>query len=186
MRALGVPQLKAPSGSRVTPLNATTQASAAAANINFVSGLLCEFPDVVNSGKLLPVPVHDVEHHIKTSGPLMASRFCRLDGAKLEATRREFKAMECEGIIQRSTTPWASPLHVVPKKDGFWRPCGVSGKLKFNFQRGRKIYKVGTLKGQCHHKCVLFRPSDIQNRQKLEDGNWFKIFLCLRWNNINF
>ncbi len=74
---------------------------------------------------LLPVPVHDVEHHIKTSCPLIASRFRRLDGAKLEATGREFKAMECEGIIQRSTSPGrASPLHVVLKKDGFWRPCG--------------------------------------------------------------
>ncbi len=29
--------------------------------------------------------------------------------------------MERDGVIQRSTSPWASPLHMVPKKDGSWR-----------------------------------------------------------------
>jgi hypothetical protein len=55
--------------------------------------------------------------------PPIASRFWRLEGAKLEAARKEFEAMECDGIVQRSTSPWASPLHIVLKKDGSWRPC---------------------------------------------------------------
>ena len=28
------------------------------------------------------------------------------------------------GIVRRSSSPWASPLHVVPKANGGWRPCG--------------------------------------------------------------
>ena len=32
--------------------------------------------------------------------------------------------MEAAGIIRRSSSSWASPLHMVEKSDGCWRPCG--------------------------------------------------------------
>jgi hypothetical protein len=32
--------------------------------------------------------------------------------------------MEAEGIVRWSTSPWSSPLNLVQKTDGSWRPCG--------------------------------------------------------------
>jgi hypothetical protein len=74
--------------------------------------------------KVLPPSSHGVEQFISTKGPPIASKFWRLDAEKLQAAKVEFEQLEREGIVQRSTSPWASPLHMVMKKDGSWRPCG--------------------------------------------------------------
>jgi hypothetical protein len=102
---------------------AATCGPSSEAGRDWVAGLLRDL-DVVNTAKRLPAVRHDVVHHIQTSGPPIASRFCRLEGAKLEAARQEFEAMERDGAIERSTSPWASPQHLLLKKDGMWRPCG--------------------------------------------------------------
>ena len=90
-----------------------------------VEQLMADYPSVVNSSKKLPKSKHQVKHIIETtcSHPVKA-HYRRLDKDKLAAAEAEFRAMEQQGIVRRSKSNWASPLHMVKKKDGTWRPCG--------------------------------------------------------------
>ena len=63
-------------------------------------------------------------HHLRTTGPPIASQFRRLDAEKLTAAKAEFAPLEQAGIVRRSDNPWVSPLHMVRKADGTWCPCG--------------------------------------------------------------
>jgi hypothetical protein len=122
------PSSSSPSSSSPSPTSPSSPpASLPALSPPLVAGykqILDEFPDVVNSSKRLPSVSLQVVHHIITVRPPIATKFRRLDGEKLAAAKAEFKQLEADGIIQRSTSPWASPLQMVHKKDGSWRPCG--------------------------------------------------------------
>jgi hypothetical protein len=83
-----------------------------------IRAVLSKFPEVINTSKRLPEVKHAVVHIIETTGRPVAAKFWRLDLVKLAAAKADFLQMERDGIIRRSNSPWASPLHMVLKKDG--------------------------------------------------------------------
>ncbi len=86
--------------------------------------LLSEFPVLTTTMFSSAVAKHGVEHLITTAGPPVYARARRLDAAKLAIAKEEFATMERLGIVRHSNSPWSSPLHMVTKADGSWRPCG--------------------------------------------------------------
>jgi hypothetical protein len=75
-------------------------------------------------GDVMPTPTHGVEHHIHMGShpPFVAKSLP--EKLEIEITKAEFNRLESAGIVHRSKTPWVSPLHMMPKKDGSCRSCG--------------------------------------------------------------
>ena len=91
-----------------------------------LDSLFAAFPAVTTPSQVYDSapPKHGVFHTVPTSGPPVFARARRLFGEKLQVAKDEFQKMVDMGIIRPSNSPWSSPLHVVPKADGGWRPCG--------------------------------------------------------------
>jgi hypothetical protein len=79
--------------------------------------LLQKFTSILHTGDVMPIPTHGVEHHIHTgSHPPVFAKYRRLDSEKHEIAKAEFKRLESTSTVRRSKSPWASHLHMVPKK----------------------------------------------------------------------
>jgi hypothetical protein len=123
--------------------------------------LLQQFGEVAPPADQLPHPKHGVEHKITTAGQPVRSNFWRLDPEHLTAARAEFDAMLAAGIVRRSNRGWSSPLHMVRKKDGGWRPCSDFRRLNLITEPDRyPLPNMGDLSARLEG-CKFFSKIDL-------------------------
>ncbi len=73
--------------------------------------------------------------------------------------KAEFKRLESASIVHCSTSLWASPVHMVPKKDVCWRPCGDNCCL--NLVTTPNKYPLPNIQDLSNglHGCTIFSKS---------------------------
>lgn len=87
--------------------------------------LLRNFPEITRPSGVPSSTKHGTVHHIKTTpGPPISCSPRRLAPDKLKIAKEEFRIMLKNGTARPSDSAWASPLHLAPKKNNEWRPCG--------------------------------------------------------------
>ncbi|UYV79078.1 hypothetical protein LAZ67_17001042 [Cordylochernes scorpioides] len=94
-----------------------------------VSAILTKYSNLCRPPSDFVEAKHSVKHYISTRGQPIHSKARRLDSQRLTLAKAEFQYMLNNGIIRPSNSPWASPLHLVSKKDESLRPCGDYRRL---------------------------------------------------------
>lgn len=125
------------------------------------SDLLKEFPEITRSSITSQQQKHGVEHAIVTKGQPVTARAHRLAPEKLKATKLEFEYMLQQGLCRPSKSSWASPLHLVAKKNGDWRPCDDYHRLNDITEPDR--YPIPFLQDcvQFLHSATIFSTIDL-------------------------
>ena len=125
--------------------------------------LLAEFEDItkprLQHATLNGAPV---QHAIHTSGPLVFERPRRLYGERLQAAQEFLKDLQDKGIVRPSSSQWASPLHLVDRKDGGHRVTGDYRRLNTSTLPDRyPIPVIEDLLHQCYGTSV-FSTVDLE------------------------
>ena len=123
--------------------------------------ILREFPEVTDVARATRSSRHGVQCHIPTTGPPIKTPPWRLTPEMLKTAQEYFQLMCAAGICRRSGSPWSSGLHMVPKKDGTWQPCGDYRRL--NNATTRDLYPIPHLHDFASRLagCTVFSKVDL-------------------------
>ena len=93
-------------------------------SFDWVDRLCTFYSDLFDVDNFKKPTKHKTQHHIRTSGPPCVAKVRKLSPEKLEILGTELDKLLQLGIIYRSESEWASPVHLVQKKGGGWRITG--------------------------------------------------------------
>ena len=91
--------------------------------------VLEEFPELTKPMSYYRPMKHDVTHTIEKSALPVSCRHRQLSPEMMKIAKEQFNYMLEKGIIERSSGPWSSPLHLVKKKNGPYRCVGDYSRL---------------------------------------------------------
>jgi cleavage and polyadenylation specificity factor subunit 1 len=90
-----------------------------------IDSLVNEFLDLARPAGVQRKFNHNTAQHIRTTpGPPVTCRPWQLAPDHLTIAKAEFDFMVRDGRARCSKSSWSSALHIVPKKDNGWCPCG--------------------------------------------------------------